>query len=52
MAGQFDYNKTPLAPPSTRVVAHHVPENRPSWGPTGEEGWTIGPSQEHYRCIR
>ena len=50
--GQFDYNKTPLAPPGTKVVAHDTPEDRASWAPHGEEGWTISPSLEHYRCIR
>ena len=28
---QFDYNKTPLAPPGTRVVAHDTPEKRAMW---------------------
>lgn len=50
--GQFDFQKTPLAPPGTRVVAHLTPDNRSTWEPNGEEGWTIGPSTEHYRCIR
>ena len=50
--GQYDYNKTPLAPPGTRVVAHEAADQRPTWGPNGEDGWTIGPSTEHYRCIR
>ena len=50
--GNFDYNKTPLAPPGTRVIAHDHPSTRATWAPNGEEGWTIGPSTEHYRCIR
>ena len=28
--GQFDYNKTPLVPPGTKVVAHNKPSQRPS----------------------
>ena len=50
--GQFDYNKTPLVPPGTRIIAHEAADQRPTWGPNGEDGWTIGPSTEHYRCIR
>lgn len=33
-------------------MGHDLPGNRPSWAPNGEKGWTIGPLQEHYRCIR
>ena len=46
--GIFDYNKTPLAPPGTKVVAHDLPNQRPSWAPNGQEGWTVGPAKEHY----
>ena len=49
--GEFDYNKTPIVPPGTKVLAHTKPSNRTSWGVNGEEGWTIGPSPDHYRCI-
>ena len=27
------------------------PNHRASWSPNGEEGWTVGPSLQHYRCI-
>ena len=50
--GQFDYNKTPLVPMGTKVVAHLKPEIRNSWSANGEEGWTIGPSFEHCRCTK
>ena len=49
--GQFDYNKTPLAPPGTRVVAHDTPGKRATWALNGESGWTVGPAPDHYRCI-
>ena len=48
--GQFDFNKTPIAPPGTRVLAHEKPAQRASWAPHGIEGWYIGPAMEHYRC--
>ena len=36
--GNFDFNKTPLAPPGTKVVVHSKPNNRASWDPHGIEG--------------
>ena len=50
--GEFDFNKTPLAPPGTKVLAHSKPGNRASWAPHGLQGWYIGPSMEHYRCVK
>jgi len=41
---QFDFDKTPLAPPGTRVVVHDRPESRPSWGFHGTDGWYVGPA--------
>jgi hypothetical protein len=48
----FDFNKTPLAPPWTKVVIHLKPDQRASWSYHGEEGWYVGPSMEHYRCVK
>jgi hypothetical protein len=50
--GNFDYNKTPLAPPGCRVVLHEKPNKRNSWSPAGIDGWYIGPSMDHYRCYK
>jgi hypothetical protein len=50
--GNFDFNKTPLAPPGTRVVVHLKPDQRGSWAYHCEEGWYVGPSMEHYRCVK
>jgi hypothetical protein len=50
--GNFDFNKTPLAPPGTKVVVHLKPEQRASWAFHGEEGWYVGPSMEHYQCVK
>ena len=49
--GNFDFNKTPLAPPGTKVLAHEKPSNRATWAPHGVEGWYTGPVMEHYRCV-
>ena len=50
--GEFDYNKTPIVPPGTRVVAHTKPQQQASWELNGEQGWYIGPAQNRYRCIQ
>ena len=50
--GEFDYNRTPLAPPGIRVLIHEKPDNRPSWGVHGEDAWYIGPAIDSYRCYK
>jgi hypothetical protein len=48
--GQHDYNRAPMAPPVTRIIAHETPGRRKTWAPHGQDGWYIGPALEHYRC--
>jgi hypothetical protein len=48
--GQHDFNRAPLAPPVTRIIAHETPGRRITWAPHGQDGWYIGPALEHYRC--
>jgi hypothetical protein len=48
--GQFDYNRTPLAPPGIKVVIHERHDTRKSWDPHGATGWYIGEAPHHYRC--
>ena len=50
--GPFDFNKTPMAPPGTKVVAHSKKGQRDTWGPNGEVGFYVAPSLEHYRCMK
>jgi hypothetical protein len=50
--GNFDFNKTPLTPPGTKVLVHLKPDQRASWAYHSEEGWYVGPSMEHYRCVK
>jgi hypothetical protein len=50
--GAFDYNKTLLAPPSTKVLIHETPNRRCTWAVHGVDGWYVGGSPEHYRCYR
>ena len=49
--GNFDFNRTPLAPPGTKIVIHLKPNQRPSWGFHGQAGWYIGPVMDHYRNV-
>ena len=48
--GQYDYNRTPIAPPGTKVVVHEKPHQRGSWDPHGKDGYYVGPAMESYRC--
>ncbi len=50
--GAFDYNRTPLAPPGTRVLVHKKPAVRGTWAPHAVDGWHLGPALNHYRCHR
>jgi hypothetical protein len=50
--GQFDFNRTPLAPHGTRAVAHVKPKARRTWAPHGEDAWYVGPDPDHYRCYK
>jgi hypothetical protein len=48
--GNFDFNRTPLAPPGIRVLVHEKPAQRDTWSPHGVDGWYTGPALESYRC--
>jgi hypothetical protein len=48
--GQHDYNRAPMAPLGTRIIAHETPGRRQTWAPHGKDGWYIGPAMEHYIC--
>ena len=50
--GMFDFNKTPLAPAGTKDLVHEKSGQRASWANHGVEGWYIGPSLDHYRCVQ
>jgi len=46
--GQFDFNRTPIAPPGIKVLVHEKPENRNTWAPHAVEGWYVGPAMQSY----
>jgi hypothetical protein len=47
---QYDFNRAPMAPSGTRIIAHETPNRRRTWAPHGQDGWHIGPALEHYQC--
>ena len=49
--GNFDFNKTPLAPPGCKVVVHESADKRDSFGYHGKEGFYYGWSPNHYRNV-
>ena len=49
--GHYDYNRTPIAPLGTHVLAHENASTRLSWGAHAQEGWYVGPATESYRCF-
>ena len=52
MYGEFNFRATPLAPPGTKIIAHVSPDKRGTWDLNGEQGWYVGPSLSHYRCVQ
>jgi hypothetical protein len=48
--GQYDFNRAPMEPPGTRIIAHETSRRRRTWAPHGQDGWYIGPALEHYGC--
>ena len=46
----FNFKRTLLASPGTKIIIHDKPAIRYSWATQGYEGWYIGPALNHYRC--
>ena len=49
--GNFNYNKTPLAPPGMKILIHNKTDKEESWGMRSTEGFYVGSDLSHYRCI-
>ena len=49
--GPYDFNKSPMAPPGTRVIVHGKPGKCTSWGHHITPRWYIGPSIDQYICM-
>jgi len=52
LEGNFNFDRTPLAPPGTKSLVYVASKNRPSFGTHAQDSWYIGPAMDHYRCMR
>eukprot|EP00804_Cyclotella_cryptica_P002894 CCRYP_009400-RA/>CCRYP_009400-RA protein AED:0.36 eAED:0.34 QI:0/0/0/1/0/0/4/0/453 len=50
--GQFNFDKTPLAPVSTRALILLDPNSRKTWQNHALDAWYIGPAKNHYHNYR
>jgi hypothetical protein len=51
MEGSYLFDATPMAPPGTEVLVHLKLTCCKLWSFHASNGWYIGPSLKHYRCI-
>ncbi len=51
MEGSYLFDATPMPPPGTKVHVHLKLTRRKYWSFHASNGWYIGPSLKHYRCI-
>ena len=52
LEGEFNFDKTPLAPPGTKALVYVDPKQRATWGTHALDGWYVGPAKQHYRCYK
>ena len=50
--GQFNFNKTPLAPVGTKALVFLDPGTRNSWQNHADDAFYVGPAMKHYRNYR
>merc|ERR1712086_181380 len=50
--GNFDFSRTPLAPPGCKVVVHESPDRRESDAAHGKIGYFTDMAREHHRCYK
>ena len=50
--GQFEFDKTPLAPVGTKALVFLDPKKRTSWQSHAVDAWYVGPAKKHYRCFK
>ena len=52
LEGIFDYNATPMAPPSIKVLVYETPTQRRTWAQHGVVAWYISHAPLHYHNFR
>ena len=45
----FDYNRTPISPPGTKVLIYETPQKSQTWYFHDKEGWYINMAPLHYQ---
>jgi hypothetical protein len=50
--GPFDFNKMPLALLGTKALVYNNPATQTSWAPHATDAFYVGPTINHYRCLR
>lgn len=48
----FNFQKTPLAPPGIKAITGNNAATRESWAPHGKLAYYVGPAMNHYRCCK
>ena len=51
LEGKFDWNATPMAQLSTKGSVYIHPDNRNTFAPHCDEGFTVGHAPHHYRLL-
>ena len=50
--GAFDYTAIPLGPIGCKIIIHTTSNKLKYWYQRGQEGFSVGPALQHYRCIQ
>ena len=50
--GQFEFDRTPLAPVGTKALVFLDPKKRTTWQSHAIDAWYVGPAKKHYRCYK
>ncbi len=52
LEGEFNFNKTPLAPPGSKALVYKDTKLPTSFAPYAKDAWYIGPAMQHYCCYK
>eukprot|EP00804_Cyclotella_cryptica_P027664 CCRYP_010277-RA/>CCRYP_010277-RA protein AED:0.46 eAED:0.36 QI:0/0/0/1/0/0/3/0/688 len=52
LEGQYESDKTPLAPVGTKALVLLDPKKRTSWNTHAVDAWYVGPAKKHYRNLK
>ena len=50
--GEFNFDKTPLASPSTKALVFEDPNVQNLWDPHAKYAWYVSPAMQHYCCFK